>query len=65
MNVQAAARSRMHRFFPAILTALSLALAGSGAACAQSVAFRQAVAEAETQEDAEMTDILNDLLGGL
>lgn len=51
MYVQAAARSRMHRFFPAILTALSLALAGSGAACAQSVAFRQAVAEAAGQDE--------------
>lgn len=52
MYVQAAARSRMHRFFPAILTALLLALAGSGAAWAQSVAFRQAVAEAAARDEA-------------
>ena len=52
MYVQAAARSRMHRFFPAILTALSLALAGSGAACAQSAVFRQAVAEAAARDEA-------------
>ncbi len=41
----------MHRLFPAILTALSLVLAGSGAAGAQTAAFRQAVAEATARDD--------------
>ena len=52
MFVQDAARSRMNRFFPAILTALSLALAGSGAAWAQPAVFRQAVAEAAARDEA-------------
>jgi murein L,D-transpeptidase YcbB/YkuD len=52
MFVQDAAGSRMHRFFPAILTAMSLALAGVGAAFAQTVVFRQAVAEAAAPDEA-------------
>jgi murein L,D-transpeptidase YcbB/YkuD len=52
MFVQDALKSRSRRFFPAILTALSFGLADAGAADAQSVAFRQAVAEASAKDEA-------------
>ena len=52
MFVQDALKSLPRRFFPAVLTALSFGLADAGAADAQSVAFRQAVAEASAKDEA-------------
>jgi len=51
MFVQYALKALMHRYFPAVLAALSIGLAGAGAADAQSVAFRQSVAEATAGDE--------------